>query len=208
MARYIGAGCKKCRRLDMKLFLKGTKCYTNCIFDRWKTDTPSRGRYRSKPSEYKIRLQEKQRARNISGVMERQFNNLFHKASRIKGKTGDLFLRFLETRLDNIVRRLGFAVSLKNARQLVLHGHIKVNGKKVDIPSYQVKVGDEVTLTPAMTESVVVKQGLEHMEKRSPRASFLEYNADKFSGKLIRWPDREEMSYPVNEQLIVEYYSK
>jgi small subunit ribosomal protein S4 len=206
MARYVGASCKKCRSLDTKLFLKGTKCYTNCPFDKRKGGGPRK--FRAKPSEYKIRLAEKRRTRHISGIMERPFSNLFHKAARTKGKTGELFLRFLETRLDNIVRRLGFAVSLKSARQLVLHGHVKVNNKTVNIPSHQVKVGNVVKIDARLSDCVVVKSGLEHIEKRSAKASFIEYDTDKLSGKLTRWPDREEMSYPVSEQLIVEYYSK
>lgn len=207
MARYIGASCKKCRSMGMKLFLKGTKCYTNCIFERRKAQSPSR-KFRSKSSEYKIRLVEKQRARYIAGVTERSFSNAFDKAAGTKGKTGENFLRFLETRLDNIVRKLGFSTSLKSARQLVLHRHIKVNNTTINVPSYQVKIGDVVKIDPRLTDALIVKQGLENMEKRSARAGFLEYDLENKSGKLTRWPDREEMTYPINEQLIVEYYSK
>lgn len=205
MARYTGASCKKCRSLGVKLFLKGVKCYTNCVMDRRKEQKRS---FKSKPSEYKIRLVEKQRARSMVGATERPFDNLFRKAARVKGKTGEIFLRFLETRLDNIVRRIGFAVSLKAARQLVLHGHVRVNGKVIDVPSYQVKVGDMIGIDQKLADSVVVKSGMEHIQKRSPRASFIEFDEEKFTAKLTRWPERDEMSYRVNEQLIVEYYSK
>ena len=209
MSRNIGPSCKKCRKLDCKLFLKGTKCYTNCVIDKLAAATKRGGKVRkAKVSEYGIRLQEKQKARLQSGMSEIPFHNLFANAAKAEGQTGENFLRKLETRLDNIVRRLGFAVSLKAARQIVLHGYVTVNGKAVNVPSYQLRIGDKVTLDKSLAENVQVKQALAEAEKRNQRPSFLEYDADKLTGKLLRWPDREEMSYPVNEQLIVEYYSR
>ena len=210
MSRNIGPTCKKCRKLDCKLFLKGTKCYTNCVIDKLAAATKRGGKVRkAKVSEYGIRLQEKQKARLQSGMSEIPFHNMFANAAKAEGQTGENFLRKLETRLDNVVRRLGFAVSLKTARQLVLHGAVTVNGKAVNVPSYQLRIGDKVALKEAaLAENAMIKQGLTEAEKHNPRPSFLEYDAEKLTGKLLRWPDREEMSYPVNEQLIVEYYSR
>ncbi len=209
MSRYTGPSCKKCRKLACKLFLKGTKCYTNCVMDKLASAKKGKGGVkRAKLSEYGVRLYEKQKARFMSGMTEVPFANLFDKASKATGQTGEHFLRYLETRLDNIVKRAGFATSLRTARQLVLHGHIRVNDKVVNIPSYQLKVGDKVAITGKITEGVVVKQGLEEASKRSLRPSFLEYDDTKKTATLLRWPDRSESSYPVNDQLIVEHYSK
>lgn len=208
MARYTGAVCKKCRKLDTKLFLKGTKCFTSCVFEKRASKQGKGFKKSAKKSEYALHLQEKQRARFISGMTEKPFVNLFDKALRMDGQTGTNFLRLLETRLDNIVKRMGFAVSMRTARQIVLHGHIKVNGKDVNVPSYQIKPGDVVELDKEFAKTVAVKQGLDEANKRSTRPSFLEFDAAKNSGKLLRWPDRAECSYPVQEQLIVEYYSK
>ncbi|MFA6583969.1 MAG: 30S ribosomal protein S4 [Elusimicrobiaceae bacterium] len=208
MARYTEARCKKCRKLDTKLFLKGTKCYTGCILEKRAAKQGKFRTFKSKKSEYAVRLAEKQRARFAAGMTEQPFNNLFHKAARMEGKSGEMFLRLLETRLDNIVRRLGFAVSLQGARQLVNHGHVKVNNRRVDVASYHVKPGDVITLDSAVSATPAVVRGLEESAKRSLRPSFVEYDGSKFSGKLLRWPDRGEMSYAVNEQLIVEFYSK
>jgi small subunit ribosomal protein S4 len=166
------------------------------------------GPRKAKLSEYGVRLQEKQKARFISGMMEVPFANLFEKATKATGQTGEQFLKYLETRLDNIVKRAGFASSLRTARQLVLHGHVKVNDKLVNVPSYQVKVGDKITLVEKVAANVNVKQGLEDAEKRTTRPSFLEFDASKNTVTLLRWPDRSESSYPVNDQLIVEHYSK
>ena len=209
MSRYTGPSCKKCRKLGCKLFLKGTKCYTNCVMDKLASVKKGKGGpRRAKLSEYAVRLHEKQKARFISGMTEVPFANLFEKATKATGQTGVQFLRYLETRLDNIVKRAGFATSLKTARQIVLHGHIKVNDKLVNVPSFQVKVGDKVTIDAKFATTVSVKQGLEEAEKRSLRPSFLEYDASKNTATLLRWPDRSESSYPVNDQLIVEHYSK
>ncbi|MDD4004761.1 MAG: 30S ribosomal protein S4 [Elusimicrobiaceae bacterium] len=208
MARYTEARCKKCRKLDTKLFLKGTKCFTGCVMEKRAAKQGRFQSFRSKKSEYAVRLMEKQRAKFAAGMTERPFSNLFVKATHMPGRSGEMFLRLLETRLDNVVRRLGFAVSLQAARQLVSHGHVKVNDRRVDVASFHVKPGDRVTLDSAVAGTTAVKQGLEETDKRALRPSFLEYDGAKFSGKLLRWPDRGEMSYSVNEQLIVEFYSK
>jgi len=159
-------------------------------------------------SDYGKHLREKQIARLSAQVTEAQFKRFFVKASKDKGQTGAALLRFLEVRLDNVVRRLGFAVSLKAARQLVNHGHINVNGRCLDIPSAILKPGDEVTIDTKTAETVLVKQGLEHAEKTTQRPSFLSWDPGSKKGKLVRWPDRAESSISVDEQLIVEFYSK
>ncbi|MDR1684638.1 MAG: 30S ribosomal protein S4 [Elusimicrobiota bacterium] len=210
MSKYTGPSCKKCRKLSQKLFLKGAKCYSNCVMDKLAA-VAKKGRggpRKPKLSEYGVRLMEKQKAKFISGMTETPFANLFHKAGKATGQTGEQFLKYLETRLDNIVKRAGFASSLRSARQLVLHGHIKVNDKAVNVPSYQVKPGDKVTLVAKLADNVNVKQGLEDAQKRTLRPSFLEFDASKNTATLLRWPDRSESSYPVNDQLIVEHYSK
>ena len=166
------------------------------------------GPRKAKLSEYGVRLQEKQKARLMSGMCETPFSNLFTKATKATGQTGEQFFKYLETRLDNIVKRAGFATSMRTARQLVLHGHIKVNDKAVNVPSYQLKPGDKVMLEGKLAANVGVKQGLEDASKRSTRPSFLEFDANKNTATLLRWPDRHESSYPVNDQLIVEHYSK
>ena len=141
-------------------------------------------------------------------MSEAQFHRFFVNAAKTPGGTGETLMRYLEIRLDNIVRRLGFAVSLSQARQLVSHGHIRVNGRCVNIPSYLLKVGDEITINPKMLETVSVKEGLEHAEKVSPRPSFLSWDSDKNIGKMVRMPDRAESSVQADDQLIIEYYSK
>lgn len=215
MSRYTGPSCKKCKKVSQKMFLKGTKCHTNCLVDKAqraeKEKRFSRGGRPNKMSDYGKHLREKQIARLSAQVTEAQFKRFFTKASKVQGQTGASLLRFLEVRLDNIVRRLGFAVSLKAARQLVNHGHICVNGRVLSIPSAMLKPGDEVSINPIKTktpETLLVKQGLEHAEKASFRPSFLSWDAGSKKGKLVRWPDRAESSISVDEQLIVEFYSK
>lgn len=212
MSRYTGPSCKKCVKVSTKMFLKGTKCHTNCLVDKAqraeKEKRFSTGKRPTKMSDYGKHLREKQIARLTAQVTEAQFKRFFNKASKDKGQTGAALLRFLEVRLDNVVRRLGFAVSLKAARQLVSHGHISVNGRCLDIPSAILKPGDEVTINSKTAETVLVKQGLEHAEKTTQRPSFLSWDAGSKKGKLVRWPDRAESSISVDEQLIVEFYSK
>ncbi|HAT71209.1 MAG TPA: 30S ribosomal protein S4 [Elusimicrobia bacterium] len=211
MSRYTGPSCKKCKKVGQKMFLKGTKCHTNCLVDRaQKAEKEKRfsGKRPNKVSDYGKHLREKQIARLTAQVTEAQFKRFFVKASKDKGQTGSALLRFLEVRLDNIVRRLGYAVSLKAARQLVNHGHINVNGRCLSIPSAMLKPGDEVSINAGTAETVLVKQGLEHAEKASYRPSFLSWDAGAKKGKLVRWPDRAESSISADEQLIVEFYSK
>jgi len=212
MSRYTGPSCKKCIKVSQKMFLKGTKCHTNCLVDRAaKAEKEKRfggGKRPNKMSDYGKHLREKQIARLTAQVTEAQFKRFFVKASKDKGQTGAALFRFLEVRLDNIVRRLGFAVSLKAARQLVNHGHISVNGRCLSIPSAMLKPGDEVTINTKTAETVLVKQGLEHAEKTTQRPSFLSWDSGAKKGKLVRWPDRAESSISADEQLIVEFYSK
>ncbi len=227
MARYTGPVCKLCRREGVKLFLKGDRCFTKCPIDKEGAAVPPgqhAKRRGSKPTEYAKRLREKQKARRMTGVLERQFRRLFDAASHQKGNTGENLLRLLETRLDNVVRRLGFSASPAGARQLVFHGHVTVNGKKVSIPSYQVEPGDLVALEDAMRGNLFIKRSLLGAAQRGV-AGWLEWdgslsgavkgNLDSvnldgvaLAGKVKNWPARTEMSFPVNEQFIVELYSK
>lgn len=208
MARYIGPVCKLCRREGVKLFLKGEKCYTKCVFEKRATPPgPPKKKLRTKMTEYAVRLREKQKLRRLTGMTETPFHNVYLQATTAPD-TGTEFLRLLEVRLDNVVRRMGFASSLKTARQLVLHGHVKVNGRTVNIPSFSVDLNDTVALEPKMKENLIVKIGLQSAARRSGRPSFLQFNESELSGQLIRWPTREEMTFPVQEHLIVEHYSK
>ncbi len=202
--KYTGPTCKRCRSLNEKLYLKGEKCYTNCIMERRKNAIKQR-----KLSDYGKHLREKQIAKNMYLLSERQFRRYFDMASKAKGKTGETLLRLLETRLDNIVRRIGFATSIKQARQIVSHGHIKVNGSVVTIPSYLVKEGDEITLaTPSLSENLYVRKSLEECDNKGWRPSWIVYDHQNFSAKIVRMPDRSELNNKINEQLIVEFYSK
>ena len=212
MSRYTGPSCKKCQKVNQKMYLKGTKCFTNCIIDKQNAKNSgkrfSTGGLRNKLSDYGKHLREKQIARMTAQIGEAQFRRFFANASKALGQTGEDLLRTLEIRLDNVVRRLGLAVSLRTARQMVNHGHVKVNGRCVDIPSYLVKVGDEISVDAKFAENVLVKQGLEHAAKTVQRPSFLTWDDATKTGKLVRMPDRAESSISVDEQLIVEYYSK
>jgi len=166
------------------------------------------GRRQAKPSEYSLRLREKQKTKRMAGLTEQQFRVYFHRAEKMPGLTGENLLRLLETRLDNIVKRMGLASSEAQARQLVLHGHVKVNDHRVDIPSYAVQPGDRISLTEKIRQTVGVQQALQMSQKRSALPSWLEVNASQGNGKMRSWPAREEISFPVDEQLIVELYSK
>ncbi len=208
MARYTGSVCRLCRREGAKLFLKGDRCYTDkCAIDRRAYAPGQHGQARKKQSEYGLQLREKQKARRIYGVLENQFRRYFHEADRQKGITGDNLLRLLERRLDNVVYRLGIASSRTEARQLVKHGHFTVDGKKVNIPSYLVKVGEEVAVkdksksSPRFTE---LKEALAH---KNPPA-WLDVDKDNLSGRVITLPSREEIDAPIQEHLIVELYSR
>ncbi len=208
MARYTEAVCKLCRREGQKLFLKGERCYTDkCSISRRSYVPGQHGQGRKKTSEYGIQLRAKQSARRYYGVLENQFEGYFEIAARRQGITGENLLRILENRLDNIAYRLGFANSRAEARQLVTHGHFKVNGKKVNIPSYQCKVGDEISVAEKSRASEKFKTIAEKNGAR-PVPQWLSVNRDAFTGTYDRLPDREEIDLNVGEHLIVEYYSK
>ena len=208
MSRYTDAVCKLCRREQQKLFLKGDKCYTKCVLEK-RPGTPGVAKpQRGKPSAYAIRLREKQKLRRMIQMNEVPFERKVAEASKAREASGDHLLRALELRLDNIVRRMGVATSLKTARQLVKHGHVKVGGRQVNIPSYPVKAGEVVSLSPKLKENVGVKLSLETSKKLNNRPSFLEYDEPNFSAKVLRIPERAEMSFPINDQLIIEYYSR
>ena len=208
MARYTGAVCRLCRREQTKLFLKGEKCYTKCVLDSRPTPPGMAKPQRGKPSEYQIRLREKQKLKRMMMMTETPLKKAMADASRSPGNSAAVLLSTLETRLDNVVRRLGFATSVNTARQLVRHGHVRVNGKAVNIPSFGVEVGQEISLAPGLKENVGVKLALEFAEKKTNRPAYLAFDAEKLTGKLVREPGREESSFPVNDRLIVEYYSR
>jgi small subunit ribosomal protein S4 len=208
MARYIESVCKLCRREQTKLFLKGDKCYTKCVLEKRPTTPGMAKPQRGKPSAYSIRLREKQKLRRLIQMNERPFEALVASASRVREASGDVLLRKLEMRLDNIVRRMGVATSIKTARQLVLHDHVKVGGKTVNIPSYATSAGEVISITPKLRENVGIKLSLETAKRLNQRPAFLEFNEADLSAKVIRVPERSEMSFPVNDQLIIEYYSK
>jgi small subunit ribosomal protein S4 len=208
MAKYTDPKCKLCRREGTKLFLKGDRCSTDkCAVDRRSYPPGEHGRDSNpKMSGYAHQLREKQKVRHSYGILERQFRNYFRKAAHKKGVTGENLLQFLERRLDNIVFRLGFAPSRPAARQLVRHGHILVNNRKVDIPSYEVKPGEDISLRETSRKLEVVQSSL---EARGGRVlSWLELDRNTLRGKLLKVPSREEIPLPVQEQLIVELYSK
>jgi small subunit ribosomal protein S4 len=208
MARYTDAVCKLCRREQQKLFLKGDKCYTKCVLEK-RPGTPGMAKpQRGKPSAYSIRLREKQKLRRMIQMNEKPFATKVEAASKAREASGDHLLRALELRLDNVVRRMGAATSLRTARQLVRHGHVKVSGKGVNIPSYPVKAGDVIALVPKLKENVGVKLSLETTKRLNNRPSFLEFDETTLSAKVIRIPERGEMSFPINDQLIIEYYSR
>ncbi len=210
MARYIESACRQCRREGAKLYLKGDRCYSDkCAFGRRGYAPGQHGQQqaRKKVSEYGTQLREKQKARRIYGLLEKQFRNYFEKAERQKGITGENLLVLLERRLDNVVYRLGFASSRTQARQLVRHGHYAVNGHRVDIPSFLVKAGDVVTVAEASKEAPIIKEMAEGLATKSVPA-WLELNAAGMSGKVQRYPTREEIDVPVQEHFIVELYSR
>lgn len=208
MAKYNGSVCRLCRREGTKLFLKGERCQTSkCAFDRRGYPPGQHGQRRSKPTEYGLQLREKQKVRRIYGVLERQFRLYFQRADRMRGVTGQNLLFLLERRLDSIVFRLGFTTTRSEARQLVRHGHFLVNGKKVNIPSYIVRVGDKVELKEKSRKVAKVVTSLESSARR-PMVSWLELEKDAFRGTLKSMPVRDELTLPMNEQYIVELYSR
>ncbi|SHJ83980.1 30S ribosomal protein S4 [Propionispora hippei] len=208
MARYIGPVCRQCRREGVKLYLKGDRCYSDkCAFSKRSYAPGQHGQGRKKVSEYGIQLREKQKARRTYGVLEGQFRTYFDKADRQKGITGENLLVLLERRLDNIVYRLGFGSSRNQARQLVRHGHFTVNGHRVNIPSYQVKAGDVIQVKESSKESPIMKEMAEGIASKTVPA-WLELSAADLSGKVVRYPNREEIDIPIQEHLIVELYSR
>ncbi len=209
MARYTESSCRLCRRENAKLFLKGDRCYTDkCAFERRPYPPGQHGRGRRKFSDYAIQLREKQKTRRIYGVLEKQFRRYFKIADRKKGITGENLLFLLEKRLDNVVYLMGFAVSRNQARQLVNHGHILVNGRKVDVANYQVKVGDKIQIKERSRKNAAIQEALELSSKRGGLPQWLEVNPDAMEGTVKAEPVREDVRVSVNEQLIVELYSK
>lgn len=208
MARYTDAVCRMCRREGAKLFLKGERCYSDkCSFTRRSYAPGQHGQSRKKVSEYGIQMREKQKARRYYGVLESQFAGYYEAASRMPGMTGENLLRMCETRLDNIVYRLGLATSRAEARQLVVHGHYNVNGKRVDIPSYQVKENDVIAVNDKTKNSVKMKAIIETCGAR-PVPVWLDLNKETLEAKVVRLPNREDIDVEIQELLIVEYYSK
>jgi small subunit ribosomal protein S4 len=209
--RYTGPSCRQCRREGTKLFLKGTKCFTEkCPVERRPYAPGQHGQAtarRRKASEYAKQLREKQKVKRMYGVSELQFRNTFERVSKLPGVTGHNLLGALEARLDNMVYRMGFAASRKAARQLIRHRHIEVNAKQVDIPSYLVKPGEEIRVRPASREQVSVLAALEQAGRGVP-LSWLAVDKDTFSGKMLERPSRTDIPVAAQEQLIVELYSK
>ena len=207
MARYTEAVCRMCRREGQKLFLKGDRCYTKCALENRSYPPGQHGQGRSKSSEYGQQLREKQKAKRYYGVLESQFRSYYEMAERRQGKTGENLLSILECRLDNVVYRLGFAMSRAEARQMVSHGHFTVNGRKVNIPSYQVKPGMGITLKESSRGLEKIKANVEANSSR-PAPKWLEYDANNQIAKVVGVPARDDIDLPIEEHLIVELYSK
>lgn len=209
MARHTGSVCKLCRREGLKLFLKGDRCFSpKCAIEKRNYPPGEHGqRRRVKLTDYGLQLREKQKMKRIYGLLERQFRNYFHMAERQKGVTGEILLRLLERRLDNVVYRLGFSTSRAEARQLVRHGHFVVNGRRVDIPSYLVRPGDQIQVSQKSRELLAIKAALEGAKKRG-LTSWLELDSEAMRGLVRGLPAREDIVIPVQEQLVVALYSK
>ncbi|MBI5827241.1 MAG: 30S ribosomal protein S4 [Deltaproteobacteria bacterium] len=208
MARYIESVCKICRREGMKLFFKADRCYTDkCAFDRRSYAPGQHGQTRGKVSEYALQLREKQKVKRVYGLLESQFKGTFKDADRAKGVTGENLVAFLERRFDNVVYRLGFAGCRSEARVLVTHGHFRVNGRKVDIPSYRVKVNDTIEVAPGKKTNPRLAENLKAVERRGV-PEWLSLDKDNMKATVGRLPRREDTTLPMHEQLIVELYSK
>ena len=208
MARYIDPVCRLCRREGLKLFLKGTRCYTKkCSFERRPTPPGQHGVRRRKVGDYGLQLREKQKVRRVYGVLEKQFRNYFIEATTHSGITGEALLRSLELRMDNVVFRLGFAPSRAAARQLVAHGHFAVNGVTTNIPSYRLKIGDKIAVREAHREREIFKVVKETLRAHQPQ-DWLILDAANLAGSVIAMPRRDQMPLEFNEQLVVEYYSR
>ena len=209
MARYTGAVCRLCRREGTKLFLKGTKCLSDrCPIEKRNFPPGQHGKDRkAKIVGYGLQLHEKQKAKRMYFTLEGQFRAYYEKANRATGVTGELLIQQLERRLDNVAYRLGFAISRRQARQVVRHGHVQVNGKKVNIPSFQVNVGDEIAIRDEAKKHVIIEQGTQYAAQ-NPVPVWLEANFEGMSGRILALPARKDVNLPINEQLIVELYSK
>ncbi len=209
MARYTGAVCRLCRREGTKLFLKGTKCTSDrCPIEKRNFPPGQHGKDRkAKIVGYGLQLHEKQKAKRMYFTLEGQFREYYEKANRATGVTGELLIQQLERRLDNVAYRLGFAISRRQARQVVRHGHVSVNGRKVNIPSYQVSVGDEIAIRDHAKKLVIVEQGVQ-IAQQNPVPTWLEMNFETLTGRVLHLPKRADVNLPINEQLIVELYSK
>lgn len=209
MAKYTGSVCRFCRREGVKLFLKGERCHSEkCSFDKRPYSPGMHGKGRKRVTDYKIQLREKQKVRSIYGMLEKQFRIFYSRAVLKKGVTGDNLLALLERRLDNVVFRLGMAMSRNQARQLVNHRHFLVNGKITNIPSFVVKEGDVVEIKEKSRKSSAFKAALESAGERTPIPAWLELSKDEFKGKVVRMPEREDITDDIKENLIVELYSK
>jgi small subunit ribosomal protein S4 len=209
MARYTGPVCRLCRREGMKLFLKGERCYTEkCAIEKRNLPPGQHGKLRkAKVVGYGLQLREKQKVKRIYGVLENQFRRYFEMADRTRGITGETLLQLLERRLDNVLYRLGLATSRAQARQLARHGHFTVNGRKVDIPSFQVKAGDVVGVRASSAQNPAIQHALEEVKGRGV-PEWLSFDSGTMSGRIASLPTREQINLPVQEQLIVELYSK
>jgi small subunit ribosomal protein S4 len=209
MARYSGPVCRLCRREGMKLFLKGERCYgEKCGIEKRNFPPGQHGKRRAaKLAGYGLQLREKQRVKRIYGVLEEQFRLYFESAERQRGITGEVLLQLLERRLDNVIYRLGLSTSRPQARELVRHGHFVVNGRKVNIPSFLVKVGDLVTVKARSQKNVTIQHAIEEVKGRGI-PEWLQLQADKFEGRIVSLPTRAQINLPIQEQLIVELYSK
>jgi len=206
MARDTGSQCKLCRREGEKLYLKGARCYTDkCGVDRRSYPPGQHGLTRQRQSEYRLQLREKQKARRFYQILEKQFQSYYDKASRQKGVTGENLLRLLECRFDNVLVRLGFAASRRQARQLINHGHWTINGRRVDIPSYQLREGDVIAVAEKSSAKETIKEATEMV---SAVPAWLQADHDALTAQILRLPERGEITTPVQEQLIVELYSK
>ncbi len=208
MARYTGAVCRLCRREGIKIYLKGDRCYSDkCALERKSYPPGEKAQTRRKMTEYGLQLREKQRARRIYGILERQFRRYFDIAERQKGITGENLLRLLERRLDNVVYRLGFAASRAEARQLVRHVHFRVNGRRVDIPSYLVRIGDVIAVAERSKELPRFVELAEAAAHKTP-PPWLEVDFERMQGRVLGFPAREDIDVPIKEHLIVELYSR
>lgn len=208
MARYTGPNCKLCRRENMKLFLKGERCYKEkCAFERKEYAPGQHGKLRKKLSDYGIQMREKQKTKRIYGVLEAQFRIYFEKATSLEGITGEMLLQFLERRLDNVIYRSGFAASRKEARQMVLHGHFLVSGRKVNIPSFLVKPGMVIDVREKSRENVRINESMATAEGRGI-PEWISLDKQNFKAEILRMPERTDIGYDIQESLIVELYSK